>query len=402
MIAPTSFFLDYGCHVRILEEARVLQKMGRQVTVLTYYLGRDLPDLEIVRTRPTPWRPDYEVGSSRHKIAFDLLLMWSGLQLVRRRRFDIVHGHLHEGALVGFWLSRMLRAPLVFDLQGSMTSEMVDHHFLKPDGTAYHWLRLLERRICQMADLIVTSTQLAAEMVERDFDCDARRVVALPDSVNLDFFRPNLLPVSEIAAQRSALGIPPGRTVIVYLGLLADYQGTHLLIQAARILKERGVDAHFLIMGFPGVPRYRQMATELDVDDRVTFTGKVPYDEAPARLALGDIAIAPKLSHTEGAGKILNYMAMALPVVAFDTMVSREYMGALGAYAGTTGDPRALADAIHRLIDDPEQRRTLGAQLRDRATRHYSWARAGRQLLSIYRAALDPAIRRREGSCPSQ
>ena len=99
MIAPTSFFLDYGCHVRILEEARVLQKMGRQVTVLTYYLGRDLPDLEIVRTRPTPWRPDYEVGSSRHKIAFDLLLMWSGLQLVRRRRFDIVHGHLHEGGI---------------------------------------------------------------------------------------------------------------------------------------------------------------------------------------------------------------------------------------------------------------------------------------------------------------
>ena len=56
MVAPTSFFLDYGCHVRILEEVRALQKLGHQVTVITYYLGRDLPDLEIVRTRPTPWR----------------------------------------------------------------------------------------------------------------------------------------------------------------------------------------------------------------------------------------------------------------------------------------------------------------------------------------------------------
>ena len=65
MVAPTSFFADYGCHVRILEEARVLQKLGLRITIVTYYKGRDLPDLEIVRTRPVPWREEYEVGSSR-------------------------------------------------------------------------------------------------------------------------------------------------------------------------------------------------------------------------------------------------------------------------------------------------------------------------------------------------
>ena len=47
MVAPTSFFLDYGCHVRILEEARALQALGHKITILTYYLGRDLLDLEI-------------------------------------------------------------------------------------------------------------------------------------------------------------------------------------------------------------------------------------------------------------------------------------------------------------------------------------------------------------------
>ena len=46
MVAPTSFFLDYGCHVRILEEARVLQALGHQVTLITYYLGRDIAGLE--------------------------------------------------------------------------------------------------------------------------------------------------------------------------------------------------------------------------------------------------------------------------------------------------------------------------------------------------------------------
>jgi len=388
MIAPTSFFSDYGGHIRILEEARVLQKLGHQVTIVTYYLGRDLPDLEIVRTRPTPWRADYEVGSSLHKIAFDVFLVWTGLRTIMRRRFDIVHGHTHEGAFIGYFLSRLLRVPLLLDFQGSMTGEMVDHHFLDPDGLWYRWARLLELRIDQMADVIVTSSQQGALLLERDFNCNARCVYPLPDCVDLDFLRPGLLAPQEIAAHKTALGIPPGRPVVAYLGLLADYQGTALLVQAAQILQRREVDAHFLIMGFPHVSHYRQMAADLGVADRVTFTGKVAYEEIPTRLALGDVAVAPKLSATEGCGKILNYMAMALPTVTFDTPVSREYMGKLGTYARRMGDPVALADAIAGLLDDPGRRAELGRKLRERAARHFSWERAGRHLLKVYRTVL--------------
>ena len=387
MVAPTSFFLDYGCHVRILEEARVLQKHGHRVTLVTYYLGRDLPDLEIIRTRPTPWRADYEVGSSLHKIAFDIFLGWTGLTTVLRRRFDIVHGHLHEGALIGYFLSRLLRVPLVADFQGSLTGEMVDHHFLDPEGRWYRWARLLERRISMLPDVIVTSTQQTAYRLEKDLGPGAR-VYPLPDCVNLDFFRPDVLPADAVAARRAALGIPAGRLLVVYLGLLADYQGTPHLLRAARILKQCHANVHFLIMGFPGVAHYRRMAQELGVADRVTFTGKVRYEEAPAHLALGEIAIAPKLSATEGAGKILNYMAMSLPTVTFDTPVSREYLGMLGVYAKRTGDPVSLADAILSLAQAPEWRRELGEKLRRRAARHFSWERAGRHLLNIYRIAL--------------
>jgi len=393
MIAPTSFFSDYGGHIRILEEARVLQKLGHQVTIVTYYLGRDPPGLEIVRTRPTPWRANYEVGSSPHKIAFDAFLAWTGLKVVLRRRFDIVHGHTHEGAFIGYFLSRLQRVPLVLDFQGSMSSEMVDHHFLNPEGLWYRWARLLELRIDQLADVIVTSSQLGALLLERDFNCSTRRVYPLPDCVDLDFLQPDVLDPGEVTARRAALGIPPDRPVVAYLGLLADYQGTPLLVRAAQILKQREVDAHFLIMGFPGVSHYQQMSSDLGVADRVTFTGKVPYEEIPIYLALGDVAVAPKLSATEGCGKILNYMAMALPTVAFDTPVSREYMGSLGVYAGRTGDPAVLADAIASLLNDPQRRIELGRRLRARAARHFSWDRAGRHLLKIYRTVLEPKNR---------
>jgi glycosyltransferase involved in cell wall biosynthesis len=394
MIASTSFFSDYGGHIRILEEARVLQKLGHRVTIVTYYLGRDLPDLEIVRTRPTPWRADYEVGSSLHKLAFDVFLGWTGLETVFRCQFDIVHGHTHEAAFIGYFLSRLQRVPLVLDFQGSMTSEMVDHSFLDPDGPWYRWVRLLELRIDQMADVIITSSQHGATLLERDFNCDAHCVHPLPDCVNLDFFHPDVLMSEEIAARKAALGIPLDRPVVVYLGLLTDYQGAALLLEAAQVLEQRDVDAHFLIMGFPNVPHYEQLAADLGVADRVTFTGKVIYEQAPTHLALGDIAVAPKLSTTEGCGKILNYMAMTLPTVAFDLPVTREYLGTLGVYAGRTGDPVALADAIAGLLDDPARRAEMGQKLRERAGRHFSWERAGRRLLSIYDGVLKRGARK--------
>ena len=52
MVAPTPFFADRGCHVRILGEARALTQLGHQVKIVTYPLGRDMEGLDIHRTLP--------------------------------------------------------------------------------------------------------------------------------------------------------------------------------------------------------------------------------------------------------------------------------------------------------------------------------------------------------------
>ena len=94
-IAPTSFFSDYGGHIRILEETRSLQAMGHHVAIVTYYKGSDMPGLDIRRTARLPWRADYEVGSSRHKLAFDVYLALQSLIEGVRFRPDVIHGHMH-------------------------------------------------------------------------------------------------------------------------------------------------------------------------------------------------------------------------------------------------------------------------------------------------------------------
>ena len=384
MVAPTSFFLDYGCHVRILEEARALVARGEQVRIATYYLGRDWPGIDIVRSRPTPWRADYEVGSSRHKIAFDALLAWRVLQEAMHWRPDVIHGHLHEGALIGSVAGRVTDTPVVFDFQGSMTGEMLDHGFVKKDTLAYYWWRRLEERITEMPDAILTSTTHGTELLAHEFG-RTDGVYALPDSVNLEFFCPTCIPPEERIDRLRSLGIPPERQVIVYLGLLADYQGVPQLLAALAALRSQDYPVSCLVMGFPGMDAYRQRAYSLGLTPQdVLFTGGVPYNQAPEYLALGDISIAPKLSATEGSGKILNYMAMALPVVAYDTQVTREYLGSLGVYASPLGDVPSLTQALASLLDDPDAARALGAQLRERAGRHFSWDRTGLQLNRVY------------------
>lgn len=387
MIAPTSFFADYGCHVRILEEARILQKMGHRVTIVTYRNGKDVPGLDIRRTLPIPWRREYEVGSSRHKIAFDVLLGLKTLELLMRERFDVIHAHLHEGALIGLVLGRLFGLPVVFDFQGSLTGEMVDHKFLSEKSRFFAPLLRLETWINRSAHAVLTSTANAQRLLLERFGCDPGRVQTLPDSVNADVFRPaETYPAGELAALRASLGIPADRRLIVYLGLLAEHQGTSHLLRALQLLVQRREDVHLLLMGFPGVPVYQRLAQELGVGDFVTFTGRIPYPEAPKYLALGDMAVAPKLSATEGAGKLLNYMAVGLPTVAFDTPVAREYLGQDGVLA-RRGDVASLADKLYQCLfemDGSSQQVELSRQLRQRAVRLFGWQLAGRQIEGVY------------------
>ena len=385
MIAPTSFFSDYGCSVRILEETRALQRLGHTVRVCTYRNGQDIPGLSILRTPPIPFREHYEVGSSLHKVGFDLLLFWTVLFAVLRHRPDIIHAHMHEGALIGLLVSRLLRVPMVFDFQGSLTSEMLDHKFLHKSSPFYRPLRWLETTLDRQSSRILTSSTNAREVLLREFGCRPEQVQTLSDCVNTEaFYPPRVAESAMLAAKKASLGIPPHHKVIVYLGLLADYQGTDALLQAAALLLRQRQDVHFLIMGFPGVDYYRQMSHGLGIAEHTTFTGRVPYQQAREFLALGDVAVAPKLSATEGSGKILNYMAMGLPTVSFDTPVSREYLGELGLYA-TPGDPASLADALLQgLLEDAGEQR--GAELRRLAETSLTWDRATKTILRAYSA----------------
>jgi glycosyltransferase involved in cell wall biosynthesis len=391
MIAPTSFFSDYGGHIRILEEMRVLQARGVTVAVVTYYKGKDVSGLDIRRTAPLPWRTDYEVGSSRHKIAFDLYLAAKSLVEARRFRPNIIHGHMHEGALIGGLLARLWRVPLVFDYQGSLTAEMVDHRFLDSNGRLFSLVHRLETFITRrLPDAVLTSSGLAAGLLQDEFHVPTKRVHTLADCADPIHFDPARFPwLPGDHPLRLQLGISPDTTIVGYLGLLTDYQGLPQLIETAAILKAQGERVHFLVMGYPNVDKYEGQARRRGLEDVMSFTGRVPFDRAPYFLAACDVAVAPKVSTSEGSGKLLNYMAMALPTVAYDTTVNHEYLGEEGIYV-PLGDVPAFASAVARLAHDPERRALVGERLRRRAIDEFNWSVAGDAILALYQRLTNP------------
>jgi len=261
---------------------------------------------------------------------------------------------------------------------------MIDHEFLTPSSFAYRPLRWLERTVCHLSNAVITSSVAAADFLVREFDCQASKVIPVPDGVDLDVFRP----VWELTNQeryriRSALGVPPGRRVVAYLGLLAEYQGSSYLLRAAARVIQRRPDVHFLLMGYPGEERYRALANDLGIGDSVTFTGRVPYERAARYLAAGDVAVAPKLSLTEANGKLLNYMALGLPTVAFDTSVNRDILGDAGTFA-RMADEEDLARKLLEVLADESGGLDRGRSLRKRTEERFSWRAAADQIMQVY------------------
>jgi glycosyltransferase involved in cell wall biosynthesis len=164
---------------------------------------------------------------------------------------------------------------------------------------------------------------------------------------------------------RATLGIPDGRVVIGMVGRLQPWKGQDRFLAAVAELRERGRDVHGLLVGGDAhelSPAYaaevERLVPRLGLSDVVTMTGQVA--SAAPYLALMDVAV--NASEREPFGIVLiEAMAEGVPVVAVAGGGPLEIVepGVTGVLA-ESGQPRALADAIDGLLEDPERRRALG------------------------------------------
>ncbi len=363
MIAPTPFFSDRGCHVRILEEIKTLQELNHQVTLVTYHLGKEVKNINTVRTIEIPWYKKTEAGASYHKLYLDILLILKTIECIIKEKPDIIHAHLHEGASIALAAKTILlnKTPLLLDSQGSLTKEMQDHGYLK-NKAIYTLFKLIERFIEKNVTVKISSTSTPQYM-------------PLLDAVDINKFKKKKSNLKE------ELNLP-NHPLIVYLGVLDKYQGIDLLLETIALVTKE-IKVHFLIMGYPKVEYYKKLAKKLNVEEYVTFTGRINYDLAPEYLSLGDIAISLKLSETEANGKVYNYMACSLPTIVIDNKTNREI--GEGTLKYVQANKEAIKETIITLLKDQKLAKELGKNAREQVIKKHSWEKRGKQLEEIYK-----------------
>lgn len=376
-IAPTPFFGDRGCHVRIYEEVRALRALGVESLVVTYPAGDDLPDVPTRRSLALPGVRPSALGPSWSRPLLDIMLLGTMLRAAREWQPQVIHAHLHEGVFLATVARALTGIPVVADLQGSLTEELIDHGVLAKGGPLTATTRRFEAWLSRRPDVLLISSAAASPLIAMTRVAD-ERVLALPDGADLDVFHP----VARDPVLVEQLGLD-GRRVVVFLGVLTPYQGVDALIDAMPRVVSAVPDVHFLVMGYPNEDRYRALAAARGLSGVASFPGRIPYRDAARWLCLGDVAVSPKQSLTEANGKLLNYMSCGLPTVATDTPVNRELLGDLGRYV-PVGDPIALADALIALLHSSGDRAALGTGLRARAEQEFSWPALARKLADVY------------------
>jgi len=385
VVAPTPFFSDRGTHIRILEEALALEKRGIEVTIATYHIGQDFPaslnshiDVRRIR-RLLFWYKKLEAGPDWQKIFLDLMLIRKTFHLARTWKPDIIHGHLHEGVLIGFIVKRALfwrNMRLVADFHGSLTKEMVSHSYLRATPMQ-RFFEMIEHWIDGLGERTVASSW---DNVER-INTIPREHPAhiLLDGTRLSMFE-NL---SSVTVLRDTFHIPKDQIIITYTGALIANKGITLLLEAIPLIcAQSSEEVHFVIAGFP----VDQIAVYLKQDifkKHVTIISPLPYFALPKVLRMSDIGVDPKESSTrQASGKMLQYMGAGLPVVCFDTKNNRKYLDDGGIYADDT-TPESLAQAIMKLVISRELREAKGVINRRRAEL-FSWEASAEKLEKLY------------------
>lgn len=373
MIAPTPFFSDRGCHVRIYEEAQALKRAGAEVRIVTYFLGDTPPGLDVRRAGGLPGYSKRSAGPSWGKLLLDARLWITARQAVREFNPQVIHAHLHEGMAIAARLGGSARR--ILDVQGGLSDEILQHGFLP--GGARRFLESVEGRIDRSAHAIVTSHEAAARDLCERFRVPAERVHVVGDAGTLGPAHPQ-----RTETLRKAWGLAPETPVVLYTGLMAAHQGSDLLLDIAAELQRRGKPGVVLAAGYPEAV-WRAAALAAGLSERIVFTGRFSYLDLPHVLALGTVAVSPKTSVTEGNQKLCAYLGAGLPTVAFATPASRDILGEAGILVELT-DPQRLIRETVALLDDATRRSRLSEGARRRSHELGTWDDVARRVVQAY------------------
>jgi glycosyltransferase involved in cell wall biosynthesis len=302
-------------------------------------------------------------------------------------RAQIVHVcNPPDAVFVAAGVAHLLGARVVYD-QHDLNPELFDVLYPRAPNWLRRFVLLTERLAVRMADEVIVTNETARRRAIEQHDIPPEHVTVVRNGPRR----------TETAHIRAAARRDTNTVSVGYLGNINPQDGLSVLLGAAHELVVRRKRAHlrFVVVGDGSVRRAMlHRLTEMGLSDVFELTGRLSPELALDRIARCDICVQPDppnpFTQATTMVKVLEYMALARPVIAFDLLETRVSCGDAALYAAG-GTALGLADAIDRLAGDAPLRAMLGDRGRRRAARLY-WEHAEQPLLAVYRRCLSGGI----------
>jgi glycosyltransferase involved in cell wall biosynthesis len=231
---------------------------------------------------------------------------------------------------------------------------------LKPvyDRILWHWMLEVFNRL----DAVTAPSNTALLLLQ----AQGLRVPAYPISggISLERFYPN--PNLDKKACRTRYGLATDRTVFLFVGRVDEEKRLDVILRALHRLK-RG-DIQFCVAGHGAAQaKLEKMAQELDLGERVRFTGFVPNDDLPCLINTCDIFVMPSEAELLSLAS-LEAMACARPMLVANAIALPELVtNGINGYLFQPGDDADAGACMEELADHPELWADMGAASRKKA-----------------------------------
>jgi glycosyltransferase involved in cell wall biosynthesis len=282
----------------------------------------------------------------------------------------------YANAVIALALRDATGLPVVYEVRGFWEDTWLSRHTTNADlrlSDRYVRTRALETHCMTDANLVATLGEaMREEIIARGVP--AENIIIVPNGVSEEFLRP----LPDGAALKASLGIKPGEHVVGLVSSLVAHEGIGTLLEAVKILGDRGVKTRALIVGDgPERTALQRQAADLGLD--AIFTGRVPSARVRDYHAVLDVFVVPRtpdrVCQLVTPLKPVEAMASGLPVVlssvrALSEIVRDRETGLLSPPL----DAGELADRLQQLLASPDLRAKLGANARDWVARDRTWA----------------------------
>ena len=363
---------------RVWLECRTLAKAGYDVTVICPK-GPGDPSFEVIdgiaihKYRPAPQATGFA------SYVYEFGYSWLRTSLLSRRvwatkPFAVLQACNPPDT---YWLlARLWRrhgVEFVFD-QHDLNPELFESRFGMPTNVRgrvqYYALRWLEQMTYRTADMVISTNESYRAIAMGRGQRAPEDVVVVrsgPETARMRPLHPDPTAVRDT------------RKTLAYLGIMGPQDGVEqVLVVMHDLVHKRGrKDVRAVLMGFGDCyDDLRAMCTRLGLDDCVTFTGRANLETIADELSLADVGLCPDLksplNDVSTMNKTMEYMAYALPSVAFDLVETRVSGGDTVLYV-PSGDATAFADQVERLLDDDDLRCAMGREARRRVSEELDW-----------------------------